>query len=174
MTNPSSRLTKFRLILEEYDFVVRYIKGKDNVVADALSRIDIASDELKNINNTVCNAIYVTTRLKTSEIDKQNNARTSSDEGVEHPGVIELLKRPKDSFQLCPVSSIEFETIIKNKKYDLKLGNFLCNKCSRIIYIKEDSRSALNLGSMLRDLKNIYDALKIPELVILKMQSAHK
>lgn len=40
MTNLSSRLTKFGLTLEEYDFTIQYIRGIRNV-ADALSRIEI-------------------------------------------------------------------------------------------------------------------------------------
>lgn len=47
MKNPSSKLTRMRLDLEEYDFELEYIKGKSNVVADALSRIKIDSDYLK-------------------------------------------------------------------------------------------------------------------------------
>lgn len=45
LKNPASKLTRIRLELEEYDFVVEHIKGKDNVVADALSRVSI--NELK-------------------------------------------------------------------------------------------------------------------------------
>lgn len=37
LKNPASKLTRLRLDLEEYDFVVEYIKGKDNVGADCLS-----------------------------------------------------------------------------------------------------------------------------------------
>ena len=37
------------LDLEEYDFTVEYLRGIDNYVADALSRISIT--DLKNINN---------------------------------------------------------------------------------------------------------------------------
>lgn len=51
LVNPNSRLTKFRLTLEQYKFVVMYIKGKDNVVADALSRISI--DELRNYSQYI-------------------------------------------------------------------------------------------------------------------------
>jgi len=42
-----------RLELEEYNFTVEYLKGKDNYLADALSRITIT--DLKNIqtSNTV-------------------------------------------------------------------------------------------------------------------------
>ena len=46
MTSPSSKLTRMRLELEEYNFPVEYLRGKDNSpVADALSRITI--NELK-------------------------------------------------------------------------------------------------------------------------------
>lgn len=41
MKNPSSKLTRIRLDLEEYQFTVEYIQGKSNVIADALSRINI-------------------------------------------------------------------------------------------------------------------------------------
>lgn len=36
MKNSSSKLTRIRLVLEEYDFEAKHIKGKDNVVADAV------------------------------------------------------------------------------------------------------------------------------------------
>lgn len=49
MKNPSSKLVRIRLELEEYNFNIVHIKGKDNVVADALSRISI--QDLKNIYN---------------------------------------------------------------------------------------------------------------------------
>lgn len=48
LKDPSSKLTRMRLDIEEYDFVIEYIKGKDNVGADALSRISV--DELKEIH----------------------------------------------------------------------------------------------------------------------------
>lgn len=41
LKNPSSKLMRIKMDLEEYDFTIEYIKGRDNVVADALSRISI-------------------------------------------------------------------------------------------------------------------------------------
>lgn len=35
---------KWRLKLEEYEYQIEYTKGKDNTVADALSRIDAITD----------------------------------------------------------------------------------------------------------------------------------
>lgn len=39
LKEPLSRLLKFRLCLEEYDYLIEYVKGQQNVAADALSRI---------------------------------------------------------------------------------------------------------------------------------------
>lgn len=46
MVNPSSKLTRMRLELEEYDFTIEYLKRKDSFVVDALSRRTIS--ELKS------------------------------------------------------------------------------------------------------------------------------
>lgn len=47
MKEPTKKLTQMRLDLEDYDFEIEHIKGKDNIGADALSRI-VTSDNLKN------------------------------------------------------------------------------------------------------------------------------
>ena len=38
MRNKNGRLTRWALVLQEYDLDIKHIRGKDNVVADALSR----------------------------------------------------------------------------------------------------------------------------------------
>lgn len=58
LKEPNSRLTRWRLKLEEYDFEVIYKKGKENKVADALSRIEINTKQVDtesvvaNVNET--------------------------------------------------------------------------------------------------------------------------
>ena len=45
------RVYRWHLILEEYDPEIIYIKGSDNIAADAVSRIDYdASVNIRNIN----------------------------------------------------------------------------------------------------------------------------
>ena len=39
MSNKNQRLTRWSLLLQEYDIIIHHIKGKDNVIADALSRV---------------------------------------------------------------------------------------------------------------------------------------
>lgn len=60
LKDPSSRLTRIRLDLEEHNFVIEHIPGKLNVVADALSRIHI--DELKSIKTFMSKVLKMTTR----------------------------------------------------------------------------------------------------------------
>lgn len=87
MNNPASRLTKFRLELEQFHFTVIHVPGKDNVVADALSRI--TSEDLKEMHKQVEKeaeqyAIFVLTRAQSSL------AKVS-------PQVLELPRVPKDA-----------------------------------------------------------------------------
>lgn len=76
MKNPSSKLTRIRLDLEEYDFEVDYIRGKENYAADALSRIEFSEIQKANINKI----FKVTTRLQTrnNEIRSDGNAKGSN------------------------------------------------------------------------------------------------
>jgi hypothetical protein len=46
--DPSSRLLRWRLKLEEYDFEVVYKKGSNNTNADTLSRIHVAATSPEN------------------------------------------------------------------------------------------------------------------------------
>lgn len=64
LKEPSSRLTRIRLDLEEYQFEIKHIKGKDNCVAGALSRITI--DDLKTIAPTDAK-VYAITRSMTNK-----------------------------------------------------------------------------------------------------------
>lgn len=52
----NSKLQRWKIKLEEYNFKVEYVPGKDNVVADALSRIKL--DGLGSLNNVVKPNVY--------------------------------------------------------------------------------------------------------------------
>lgn len=43
MKNPTSKVVRMRLDLNEYDFEIEHIPGKENIEADAISRIDFNS-----------------------------------------------------------------------------------------------------------------------------------
>lgn len=73
LKEPSSRLTRIRLDLEEFNFVIEHIKGKDNVVADALSRVNIMNfKELDEEGNE-----WLKEKVRSSEIAAQNCMKIS-------------------------------------------------------------------------------------------------
>lgn len=172
MVNPSSRLIKFRLLLEEYDFSVHFIKGKDNVAADALSRITITSDELKK---TIADKIFVTTRAESSRLKERSTEGRNivrQDIRFDHPGIVELIKPPVECVELQVITELDFEKILNkscNSQFDdnIIVNNIIYDKKANIIYIKQDSRSTFDLGHSLIDLKNICVEYEIPELLII-------
>lgn len=167
MNNPSSRLTKFRLLLEEYDFDVRYVKGSNNVVADALSRIETTSEELKQMANSVCNTMFVMTRQQAKNELKKQSFDSSVHERLDHPGVVELLKPQKNSCEAYCISELEFNNLSKNKKYDYCTSHIIFSEKENALKIK-NSRSTFACSASLRELKNICIKYKVPEIYILK------
>lgn len=92
MKDASSKLVRWRLKLEEYDYEIKYRKGKQNVVADGLSRIKINSND-------------VNVSLHSSENGSmQNNAGDLSDDNTVHSAdtddshFMQMTLKPVNSF----------------------------------------------------------------------------
>lgn len=49
LKEPNLRMTRWRLRLSEYDYTVQYKKGKININADALSRVEIHLGDTKSL-----------------------------------------------------------------------------------------------------------------------------
>lgn len=195
MKNPTSRLTKFRLALAEYDFTVEYVTGASNVTADALSRISINSSELKSMCEETYECVNVLTRAQARkrEAGEAPLITKSTDEGIDQPAVVELLKHPKGSIELRPVSEakiFEMENLGKatqelNIKYrysnrnknnpersNLNSSNntkyFFYDVNSQIIYFNQEYQSMSALGASLRSLDEFCANNQITELCIVK------
>lgn len=86
MKNPSSKLTRIRLDLEEYMFEIIHISGTANVVADALSRIDI-----EDLKNQYDHEILAITRSMTKS-ERVDTDRTITDvDDTTEPNIFEQL-----------------------------------------------------------------------------------
>ena len=48
LKEPNSRLSRWKIMLAEYEFDIEYVKGKDNKVADFLSRLESDNKETEN------------------------------------------------------------------------------------------------------------------------------
>jgi hypothetical protein len=188
MTNPSSRLTKFRLILEEYDFSVHYVKGSENVTADALSRVILDSCDLKdmgamvtesmnfigcsrtNVDKSEHMTVITRAQMKVKTAEKRDRLGFSTENRLDHPVVVEILKRPSDSIELRPMSKNDFIRI-KNLKNNVSSKTCLYDKNLQIVYINQENRSTNDLGTSLRELDKLCTKNNIPELYILKNSS---
>lgn len=117
MADPSSKLTRIRLDLAEYNFTIEYIKGKDNVCADALSRITI--EELKIISNSSKNILLATAKAKNNI---QVNAEKTQETQIESMQVLESFKHKLDvprlelTFNLAKNTLNNINCVIINKK----------------------------------------------------------
>lgn len=122
MKDPSTRLMKFRLLLEEFNFKVVYIKGNENVVADALSRIVVTSDELKRMNEQFVNVMTrgQKKRLEQQLIESKKSGENSgdidlpTDKWPDQPRVVDILKKPYDSVEMIFMKEEELQKL-RNK-----------------------------------------------------------
>lgn len=168
MTDPSSRLLKFRLILEEYDFKVTYVKGCDNVAADALSRIEISSEELKAMNDHI---LSVLTRAQKKKLDEKpcnstSVSNISTDDWTDHPRVVEMLKLPKYYTELVFVNEEEWKKV--KKCVSLERGDYAYSSSNRTIFVKLFTQSQCTRAVSVREMESFCIDLKINTLYVIK------
>ena len=97
LKDPTGKLNRMRLEFEEHSFTIEYIKGKDNVLADGLSRINI--EDLTKLKALVVAVCSVTTRLQAQK-ETQNSQKVN-------PPVLELSKE-------CPPKPLKINRVINN------------------------------------------------------------
>jgi RNase H-like domain found in reverse transcriptase/Reverse transcriptase (RNA-dependent DNA polymerase)/Integrase zinc binding domain len=186
--DPSSRLNKFRMTLMEYDFSISYLKGKDNAVADALSRISIK--ELSAITQQVENSkVLVVTRSKAkraeenkdNEKDKPQKEKPHQGDGIDHserPVICEVLKKETKIIELKALKTKyekeEFDKISCIEKEALK-----CMKENnvRVLYserndtmyvVLPEAEALLDLDSTMQALVDLCTRNKKKSLTIFK------
>lgn len=116
MNKPTSKLTRMRLDLEEYDFDIEYLPGKANVGADALSRIPTKSEDLKSMI-LVVNTRSMTNKQKQNDNPRRLNATNSE---IDHL-IVWRTENPSEVTKLlkigCEVHSNQLRINIYNHNY---------------------------------------------------------
>lgn len=91
LKEPNQRLTRWKLKLQDYDFIIEHVKGKDNYVADALSRIEIHQTDSSSLDVNLEEDLALTnsdsSRTESAENPEQSNNTCDSQQGTTHSNV---------------------------------------------------------------------------------------
>ena len=151
MKDPVSKLTRMRLDLEEYSFDIVHVSGKANVGPDALSRVEINSEQLRTMSILTVQTRSMT-RGKTPKPDMNQNDKAKETDHLHAYNSVNNL----DAFSLPKIifefenNSINIRITNKNMKNDLAFAQFHCNNPARLseqlkLYIKEIENMAKTL-----------------------------
>lgn len=168
MSNPSSRLMKFRLLLEEYDFDVVYVKGKDNVPPDTLSRMRVSSEELQGMHEHIIAVLTRKQSKKSDEIKSSwNNSQgnISIDKRTDHPRVVEMIKLPNSCTELLFLSDKEWNAMKSDVTHECKHYAFIQSKS--LVCMKPITQSQCTRGVFARELSLFCTKLNIDELFVI-------
>lgn len=170
--DPSSRLMKFRLILEEYNYTVEYIKGKNNVGADALSRISITAKELKSLNEEVAAVITRAQRRNMKEDceihDTQELYNEPTNDKSDQPRVVELLRKPTGSVEMSLIDGNELCKIRTRGKISEEWKCFALVPSKKILYINLNYKAHFSRAEYVDILRVFCEKVNIKEISMIK------
>lgn len=156
-SNPSSRLTRIRLDLMDYDFEIIYKQGKINTNADALSRIKIDSNDLKDM---MTRNINVMTRKMTEDLRKNDKKTDKESTSIRKNEDYMERNSDRESDHIYMWTSISFSQI---KGYPRL--NFVIDKVNKSmpkveifrnrVVVSGNENAYSNLGSVLQKLTKV-------------------
>lgn len=161
LRNPASKLTRLRLDIEEFNFDIEYIKGSDNVVADALSRIPF--DKIKDETAQIL-AVKTRSMTKGGKIGENNEEKVEEIE-IERPKCIE---EPMSFFtkKIPRLRVVEIIYAKNDNKSIVKLviSGYQNHKCLFELTIENKNKEKIKLGQVTSGLESIASNLGIDQL----------
>lgn len=167
LKDPSSRLFKFRLALEEYNYEIEYVKGSENCVADALSRIKITSKELKEMNECLCAIMTRAQKRKLDAVAPEDELPT--DNLPVQPHVVETHIKPRGAVELRFAPSSSLKKLKSDSSVVLQTHIILLyNAQMKTIFINSASQSQTTRAEFARELSDLCNKLNIEEVYFIK------
>lgn len=130
LKDTNSRLTKFRLKLEEYDYEIIYKPGKQNTNADALSRIPYPTEE--NYDTLVKQILKVKTRSETRRITFADPVMTENQEPERNEPESPIVIEGSVNEEKLDEEILENEPLAKNYE------NYVAYEPSTFVHIEEN------------------------------------
>ena len=115
LNNPTSRLFRWKIRLEEFDYEVKYKPGKINTNADALSRSPVETAKVNIMTRSQTQALQ-SNDTNPDDIPESANDLSENDEAelhIHHDSLLHL-KGKKQKIFLLPIIKSEMETAIKD------------------------------------------------------------
>lgn len=124
LKSPNSRLLRWKFELTGYDFKITHIKGKDNIIADCLSRYVPESKEIKVITRAQARDAQAKSSFVTAQqaLDQTKRDKESPIEVSTIPTIIEssddklIVEFPTQLF----ITNVNDSLFIKDKKLDIE------------------------------------------------------
>lgn len=153
MRDPSSRLLKFRLLLEEYDFIVEYIKGSTNIPADSMSRLPITSTDLKNMHESIITVMTRSQYRNVQESQHSPSAMGTTDDWPAQPRVVEIHSKSRMSVELKFIDNDKLNNLRRSNDIDMESKEFCYSSSKMTLFINPVARSQLTPAAFVRELK---------------------
>ncbi|GFX81557.1 retrovirus-related Pol polyprotein from transposon 17.6 [Trichonephila clavipes] len=146
--NPSSKILRWKLALEEFNYDIHYIRGSLNSVADHLSRyinnITIALPDSKDLINMQREDSVLSTIIQ--KIDQNDVSPQISNYFINGEGLLcHLSKRPRDHPGLTPLESRDCEKRFKPKESNSHIHNRINVNTLKVESEKQNSDEFSNL-----------------------------
>ena len=162
MNDPSSRLTKFRLHLEEYDFSVEHVPGRQNAAADALSRIPMKLGKRANKEMDKLSAIFASEEPAQLLVTTRAQTKAHRDE-VESAGV-PMSKKPENTWR------VRFNTQVRHIQINERRKEVTINpKWDGARLIKEWQRPIDTVAIMKKEREEAATLLKAAKAINVKV-----
>lgn len=166
LKEPSSRLLKFRLCLEEYDYLIEYVKGQQNAAADALSRIPISSKDLKSMHD--CLFIMTRARIKQLETTSQIPEATVENCVSGEARIVGTITKPNNAVELQFIDKTCLNRLQKINRISKENGIFSYDHEKLVLYINPSARSQLTPAAFVRAMCDFCNGNNINEIYFVK------
>lgn len=112
LKEPNQRLTRWKLRLQDYDYTIEHVKGKDNHVADALSRVQIyhhSSNGSMKVNLEEDLALSTSSDRSSLPEETVHSNQRDSDEGIPIINSYPPKRLRRVVFEMAPYKEIKRE-----------------------------------------------------------------